>query len=312
MQTVETNAEQAAKRRIEQNSDASGGKAGESPRSIRANLLPQSVAARLAGHSPRVHCLTNPVTMNDVANLLLAAGGSAIMAQAPEEAAAITALCDATLLNTGVPDEDKFHACLLAGRQANKLQHPIVLDPVGAGASNFRLTHLSELLREVQISLIRCNQEEARALIFNRTDRRSGGVDSELSLDSDDQRALALQLASLFQCTVLISGETDVVSDGSKCSIISGGDPLVRRITGSGCMLSALCALLLSAGIACFDAGETASRIWKHCSEEAGRRMSANGTGIGSFHMYLMDAVSLCFLSTSLAPRDLTRDFGQR
>ena len=87
----------------------------------------------------KVHCLTNPVTMQSVANVLLAAGGSAVMAQDEQEVEEITAICQATLLNTGVPDERKIRSCILAGKCANRLGHPVVLDPVGAGASKFRM-----------------------------------------------------------------------------------------------------------------------------------------------------------------------------
>ena len=97
----------------------------------------------------KIHCLTNPVTMQDVANILLAAGGSPIMGQDPEEAEEIARLCQAVLLNTGVPDERKFQACILAGKTANMLGHPVVLDPVGAGASVFREKGLRKLLQEV-------------------------------------------------------------------------------------------------------------------------------------------------------------------
>ena len=87
---------------------------------------------------PRIHCLTNPVTMRDVANILLAADGSAVMARDPDEVEEITSICHGTLLNTGVPDEKIIRACILAGKKANQLGHPVILDPVGAGASTFR------------------------------------------------------------------------------------------------------------------------------------------------------------------------------
>ena len=89
------------------------------------------ILAAILRKQPKIHCLTNPVTMNDVANILLAAGGSAVMAQDEQEAAEITTFCQGTLLNTGVPDEAKIRACILAGKRANQLGHPVVLDPVG-------------------------------------------------------------------------------------------------------------------------------------------------------------------------------------
>ena len=110
------------------------------PERIHASNAPERVFAsmkRLCEKAPRIHCLTNAVTMNDVANILLAIGGSAIMAQAKEEAAQITALCEATLLNTGTPSDNKFISQLLAGEEANRLCHPLVLDPVGVGASTY-------------------------------------------------------------------------------------------------------------------------------------------------------------------------------
>ena len=123
------------------------------------------VFAQVRQRAPKVHCLTNPVTMQDVANVLLAAGGSAVMAQDAAEVEEITTLCDATLLNTGVPSAEKFHACTLASVRANELGHPVVLDPVGAGASAFRRSQLGALLEQVRPTIIRCNQEEAAALL---------------------------------------------------------------------------------------------------------------------------------------------------
>ena len=118
---------------------------------------------------PKIHCLTNPVTMNDVANILLAAGGSAVMAQDEQEAAEITTFCQGTLLNTGVPDESKIRACILAGKRANQLGHPVILDPVGAGGSSFRQRELKKLLEQVHPSIVRCNQEEDAVLTCNES-----------------------------------------------------------------------------------------------------------------------------------------------
>lgn len=204
------------------------------------------VFAQVRQRAPKVHCLTNPVTMQDVANVLLAAGGSAVMAQDAAEVEEITTLCDATLLNTGVPSAEKFHACALAGVRANELGHPVVLDPVGAGASAFRRSQLDALLEQVRPTVIRCNQEEAAALlgVRQKQDLRlvSGGVESSLSTSEKAACALATQLAQAVGCTVLMTGAADVVTDGVQLDTIRGGDPRIQRITGGGCMLSALCA----------------------------------------------------------------------
>ena len=201
--------------------------------------------------APKIHCLTNPVTMQDVANLLLAAGGSAVMGQNEKEVAEITGFCQGTLLNTGVPDEAKINACILAGKKANELKHSVVLDPVGIGASTFRQKAIKNLLAQVHPDLIRCNQEEAAVLCSLFSDSVTpvshGGVESALHLTESDVCSTAKQTANLFQTTVLITGAMDVVSDGENTQLLTGGDSRICRITGGGCMLSALCSLFIQA-----------------------------------------------------------------
>ena len=202
----------------------------------------------------KVHCLTNPVTMQSVANVLLAAGGSAVMAQDEQEVEEITAICQATLLNTGVPDERKIRSCILAGKCANRLGHPVVLDPVGAGASKFRRKKIGQLLQSVVPSIIRCNQEEASALLRAEDEKeflvlgterqkiegtaegcqqdgdavfsgiQSGGVESSLELELEKARRLAVRLAKKYRCTVCMTGEQDVISDGERVKVIEDGN----------------------------------------------------------------------------------------
>ncbi len=249
---------------------------------------------RLRRAAPKIHCLTNPVSMQDMANLLLAAGGSAIMAQDPEEVQEITSFCQATLLNTGVPDREKFLACTAAGMQANKLGHPVVLDPVGVGASRFRRKHMELLLNKVHPSIIRCNQEEAYTLLHMQTGV-SGGVESAVSVGQREQEVTAEKLAGMYQCTAFISGEIDVISDGERLCVLSGGDRRMARLTGSGCMLSALCALFCGAGLSSYEAACAAGSIWKESSRIAGERTEKIQGGMGSFHRHLFDALDrLC------------------
>lgn len=270
----------------------------------------------MEGHKengPKIHCLTNPVVMQDTANVLLAAGGSAIMAQDPAEAEEITTFCQATLLNTGVPDKAKFKACILAGKRANALGHPVILDPVGAGASRFRREGLIELLSQVKLSLIRCNQEEACTLLRIKSRGRDyfgelssekfperiakegeGGVESRIDLEDPELMMLAGQLGEAYSCTVLISGKKDAVSDGKHSRLIAGGSERMSRLTGGGCMLSALCALFCGYGYLPYEAAQKAGELWKESARRA--EMRCLGTaGIGSFHAYLFDAVEeLC------------------
>ena len=253
----------------------------------------------------KVHCLTNPVTMQSVANVLLAAGGSAVMAQDEQEVEEITAICQATLLNTGVPDERKIRSCILAGKCANRLGHPVVLDPVGAGASKFRRKKIGQLLQSVVPSIIRCNQEEASALLRAEDEKeflvlgterqkiegtaegcqqdgdavfsgiQSGGVESSLELELEKARRLAVRLAKKYRCTVCMTGEQDVISDGERVKVISGGDGRICRITDS------------------FEAAAEAAETWRHCAERAGETVDEKEEGIGSFQIRLLDALSL-------------------
>lgn len=162
------------------------------------------------------HCLTNPGDHAGCGQHSSGSRGSPIMGQDPEEAEEIARLCQAVLLNTGVPDERKFQACILAGKTANMLGHPVVLDPVGAGASVFREKGLRKLLQEVHPDVIRCNAEEAWTLYRWKTESTgftefqgkmwtesrisSGGVDSSFSPDEEVQ----IQLASHCQAPMAV------------------------------------------------------------------------------------------------------------
>ena len=255
----------------------------------------EEISLKVRQNAPKIHCLTNPVTMQDVANILLAAGGSAVMGQDVQEVCEITSFCQGTLLNTGVPDTAKIRACILAGQKANVLGHPVVLDPVGVGASTFRKNELQKLLKAVHPTVIRCNQEEAVVLcsLLSDTDTplSHGGVESALTLSREDVCQTARKTAELFHCTVLITGPQDVVSDGNKTQILTGGDSRIRRITGGGCMLSALCALFLCVCDSAFEAAATAGQLWREIAFEAGRQTDASHSGIGSFHVHLFDVL---------------------
>ncbi len=269
----------------------------------------------LSEKAPRVHCLTNAVTMNDVANILLAIGGSAIMAQCGAEAAQITALCQATLLNTGTPSDEKFAACHLAGARANALGHPVVLDPVGVGASTYRQENIKKLLSKVHPELIRCNLEEALTLLAllegtyetGKEDApapcvpamkamsceiRHGGVESGMCADNSTFADTAARLAMAYRTSVLISGSTDAISDGRHTALVTGGDARISRVTGGGCMLSAICAAFLAAGKNGYDAALDASIFWKRAAECAGEKTDADHAGMGSFRMHLFDAIT--------------------
>ncbi|MCI8398527.1 MAG: hydroxyethylthiazole kinase [Oscillibacter sp.] len=249
-------------------------------------MLPNfSCLASIRRLHPLIHCISNLVTANDCANLAYALGASPIMAHAPQEAETITAAAAVTILNTGTPARDKFRACLLAGAEAARLGHPIVLDPVGAGASAWRLDAVNQLLERFTPTILRVNLAEAQALCGGFG--REHGVDSPAAPQTQRLDA-ALHLARRFggKTAVLLSGPEDLITDGETVWSVSGGSELMTRITGTGCMLSVLCGVFSAAEEAPLDAALLASIFWKICAEKAAEASRAPG----SFRVALMDA----------------------
>ena len=225
---------------------------------------------------PVVHTITNYVTANDCANLLLAAGASPIMADAPEETAQIAAMADAVVLNLGTLSTSRKEAMLLAGKAASAADKPIVLDPVGVGASGFRRETAGLLLREAEPTVIRGNRSEIRV---DTADLPEG--------DGENARLLAKQTGAV----VLQTGETDLVTDGEQVLRVQGGSDMLCLVTGAGCMLSALTGAFLAANpdrplLAAAAAAETMSV----CAEIAQRRLRT-GEGNASFRTRLIDAM---------------------
>lgn len=261
--------------------------------------------------APNVHCLTNVVTMLDVANMLLAAGGSAIMAQDIKEVEEITQITSATLLNMGVPSDEKIAAYIKAGKYANELGHPVIFDPVGVGASNYRKNCAEEILKNVNPDIIRCNQEEAKVLLGLNSEIVSNGVESSIKLTEREQEKTAIAIANKFDTIAFISGSLDTISDGNIVLKIDGGDSRMRRVSGTGCMLSALCALFAAGVYAVseiekkasniednensnfnekyFYAAYSAGKVWKDTAKSTGVLADINGEGIGTYRSMLFD-----------------------
>lgn len=245
-----------------------------------------TVCAAVRAKRPLVHCISNIVTANDCANLLLAAGASPMMAEAPEEMAEITRLADATVLNTGTPSAGKYAAARICLEESNRLGKPVVLDPVGVGAGSWRLARVAELLESGTPDIVRVNLAEAEALLGLGSAEQ--GVDSPGRTKTEHRLAAARALAAKLGCTVLLTGARDIVSDGARSAAISGGSELMPLVTGGGCMLSALCGAILTVEGDAFAAACAASLCWKRCSELA-EQMSGRA-GPGSLRASLMDA----------------------
>jgi hydroxyethylthiazole kinase len=235
---------------------------------------------------PLVHCVSNIVSANDCANLALAVGASPIMAQASQEMADITAASRATVLNTGTPEGEKFTACLLCGKEAKRLGQPIILDPVGVGASPWRLEQIRELLHLFTPTILRVNLGEAQAL--SRRNSQEQGVDSLAAASLWERIETAAHLAKDRRATVLLSGPEDIVTDGVRTWRVTGGSDWMSRVTGTGCMLSVLCGAFAAVEPEPGKAAVLAAAFWKVCSRRA--EQAAGDRGPGSFRTALLDA----------------------
>lgn len=248
-------------------------------------MLDFSILDQVARTRPLIHCISNIVSANDCANLVLAVGASPIMAQAPEEMEIITAASAATVLNTGTPDAARFEACLLCAKACAHHGQPVVLDPVGVGSNPWRLERVEEILRLFPPAILRVNLGEAQALLHQAS--REVGVDSPLPASTRDRLSAAVALARQRGCVVLLSGPEDLITDGTAAWRVAGGSDLMSRLTGTGCMLSVLCGAFAAVSEP-LTAAVTAAAFWKVCSQEA--ETAAAGRGPGSFHMALLDA----------------------
>lgn len=246
---------------------------------------------RVRDTSPLVHCISNLVTANDCANLVLAAGASPIMADAPEEVEEITALSRALCLSLGTPNPRKADAMRKAGRRAAQLGLPVVFDPVGVGASQFRTDIAETLLREVSVTVLRCNASELQTLA-GKTLGSSRGVDAGKALPQEELLPVAKRFAAAHHCVVAVTGREDIVTDGMTAYGIRNGTPLLRQVTGTGCMLSVLTASFLGASPETpLDAAAAAVCMMGLCGEQAAARLQGP-EGTGTLRTYLIDAVS--------------------
>lgn len=248
----------------------------------------------LRARAPLIHNITNYVTVNDCANVVLACGASPIMADDADEAEEITAVCAGLNLNIGTLNRRTIPAMLAAGKKANALGHPAVLDPVGAGASALRTATALRLLDEVRFTVIRGNISEIKTLAAGRGTTQ--GVDADLAdkvteETLDEAVAFAKAFAARTGAVVAITGAIDIVADGRRAYCIRNGRPEMGRITGTGCQLSAMTAAYVTANPGCpLEAAAAAVCAMGLCGELAWQRMTPLD-GNASYRNYIIDAI---------------------
>ncbi|MHB8128027.1 MAG: hydroxyethylthiazole kinase [Mobilitalea sp.] len=252
--------------------------------------------------TPLVHCITNYVTVNDVANTLLACGGSPIMADDEEEVEEITSICTALTINIGTLNERTIKSMLMAGKKANQISHPIVLDPVGAGASKLRTKTTFDLLENVKFTVIRGNISEIKTVYIGSGTTQ--GVDADVKdviTDTNLEEAVsfAKKLSGKTEAVIAITGAIDIVADSENAYVIRNGHSMMSKISGTGCMLSAMIAAfvganqdqpLLATAAAVCTMGLAGELAYKRIVKENG--------GSSTLRSYIIDEISKMNIET--------------
>ena len=242
----------------------------------------EEVLRRLGEERPLVHHVTNYVTVNLVANATLTTGALPVMAHAREEVEEMTSLASALVLNIGTLDPGQIEAMLLAGKKASERGVPVILDPVGAGATTLRTQTAERLLSELEISTVCGNAGEVATLAGLSAEVR--GVESL----SGDAREAAVLAARTLGATVAATGETDYVSDGARSLVVENGHPLMGRVVGLGCASTAVVGCFAAAGGSDPETVAGALAFFGCCGELA----AEGAAGPGTFEPGLLDALA--------------------
>jgi hydroxyethylthiazole kinase len=238
---------------------------------------------RIRQRTPLVHNITNFVVMNDTANILLAIGASPVMAHAIDEVREMVGYAGALVLNIGTLEDAWIESMLAAGNEANRLGVPVVLDPVGAGATKLRTATVEQLLNAVRVAVVRGNAAELATIAGQGATVR--GVDSVSAADPDVAvRTVAMRAGG----AAVASGATDFVADSRRLATVRNGHPFMGRITGSGCMASAIAGAFAAVEPDPFLAALEAMIAFGIAGEIAAGRSA----GPGTFRANLIDAVA--------------------
>jgi len=246
-------------------------------------------------NTPLIHCITNYVTVNDCANILLACGGSPIMSDDAAEVEEITSICNGLVINIGTLNQRTIASMLLAGKKSNELNHPVILDPVGVGASKLRNETAEKLLEEIKFQTIRGNISEIKMLALKNGTTK--GVDADIadvvtSETLDSVITFAKEFSRKTGAVIAITGAIDIVCDASKSYVIYNGHPMMSRITGSGCMLTAMMGAYLAANQGNpLEASAAAVCAMGICGELAYEKLEKTGAGNSTYRNYLIDEI---------------------
>ncbi len=229
---------------------------------------------RLRMKKPLIHNITNFVVMNYNANVLLAIGASPVMAHAKEEVEEMVSISNALVLNIGTLEPDWIDSMIKAGKKANKLDIPVILDPVGSGATEFRTESARHLIDEISIKVIRGNASEILSLAGNRSDTK--GVETRHSVD--DVYTMAHMLANKLGVTIAITGKVDLITDGDTILRVFNGHELMGFVTGTGCASTAIIGAFLAVDNDPVSASATALAYFGLAGELGAKKAGAPGS----------------------------------
>lgn len=257
----------------------------------------KEIIQNLQNKRPLVHCITNKVTMNDCANAILAVNGSPIMADDEKEVEDITTGCASLVINLGTLSQNTIPSMIKATRKANQLQHPVVLDPVGVGASRLRQEVAFALLEE-HIDVIKGNASEIKMMKDHVG--LSQGVDvhenDQITEDNIDEYIQDIQkFCQKMDTIVVVTGKIDLVVGKEGAYVIRNGCAQMSRITGTGCMLGSIIGAFVGANKEhMLKATALAVALMGYSGEQAYQKILEEKKGLGSMHMYLIDYLSMC------------------
>lgn len=253
---------------------------------------------RVRGESPLIHCITHPIVSNDCANILLAMGARPIMAEHPDEAAGVTETAKALSVSLGNITPHRLEAIQNSGRAARHYNIPCVMDLVGVACSQIRQEFAKKFILENRPAVIKGNATEIKAMALNTLYKE--GVDARVqdkaTLDGTggEVAALAKKLGRDCHCIVVVSGETDIITDGSGMAAVENGCPMMAKITGTGCMLNVITAACMAvSGSDYFSACVSAVSGFGVAAQLAEQELNGSKVhwGSGSFHIALIDSM---------------------
>ena len=247
--------------------------------------------------NPLTHCITNYVTVNDCANAVLALGGSPFMAEDPDEVNEVVSIADALVINIGTLTKSQIKGMMLAVKKANETKTPLILDPVGVGVTEIRTKTTIDIIENYDISVIRGNISEIKAIanimeIINESNAAKGvdvNIDDVITKDNLKTNGdMIKKTAKALKTTILATGPIDILSDGEKLIFIDNGNEIMSRITGSGCMLSAIVGSCVGA-LNPLEGSLLAVLSLDIAGEKARAKIDEKDEGTGSFRAYLID-----------------------